>query len=174
MKALITVGCKTDHGGIIVLGDSSFIVEGKAVHLDGMTHFCPKCKVQSRAIASNQGFMTVGGKSIVAVGDTSTCGSKYLKISDLAVMSNEASSPKTVSSNTNSFVSEPKQKYGQRFLLRDELTKEPLASICYEVITQQGIIHGHTDAFGYTELITSEFEEEVEIKILVEESNHGE
>lgn len=39
MKALITVGCKTDHGGIIILGDSSFLVEGKAVHLDGMTHF---------------------------------------------------------------------------------------------------------------------------------------
>jgi uncharacterized Zn-binding protein involved in type VI secretion len=92
MKALITLGCKTDHGGIIVLGDSSFIVEGKAVHLDGMTHFCPKCKVQSRAIASNQGFMIVGGKSIVAVGDTSTCGSKYLKISDLAVMSNGSNS----------------------------------------------------------------------------------
>jgi uncharacterized Zn-binding protein involved in type VI secretion len=88
MKALITVGCKTDHGGIIVLGDSSFLVDGKAVHLDGMTHYCPKCKIQSRAIASNQGFMIVGGKSIVAVGDTSTCGSKYLKISDLAVMSN--------------------------------------------------------------------------------------
>ena len=99
MKALITVGCKTDHGGIIVLGDSSFLVEGKAVHLDGMTHFCPKCKVQSRAIASNQGFMVVGGKSIVAVGDTSSCGSKYLEISDLAVMSSGASSPKIVSNN---------------------------------------------------------------------------
>jgi len=30
MKALITVGCKTDHGGIIALGDPSFLVEGKA------------------------------------------------------------------------------------------------------------------------------------------------
>lgn len=91
MKALITVGCKTDHGGIIILGDSSFLVEGKAVHLDGMTHYCPLCKVQSRAIASNQGFMVVGGKSIVAVGDTTTCGSRYLKISDLAVISNGSS-----------------------------------------------------------------------------------
>ncbi|MEK7739156.1 MAG: PAAR domain-containing protein, partial [Pseudomonadota bacterium] len=69
MTAFITVECTTDHGGIIVSGDSSFVVEGKAVHLDGMAHYCPKCKVQSRAIASNQGFMTVGGKSIVAVGD---------------------------------------------------------------------------------------------------------
>ena len=39
MKALITVGCKTDHGGIIVLVDSSFLAEGKAVHLDCITHF---------------------------------------------------------------------------------------------------------------------------------------
>ncbi len=113
MKALITVGCKTDHGGIIILGDSSFTVEGKAVHLDGMTHFCPKCKVQSRAIASNQGFMTVGGKSIVAVGDTSSCGSRYLKLSDLAVLSNgsgSSSSKSSISSfqsvtQQNSFVS---------------------------------------------------------------------
>src|SRR5690606_16757933 len=88
MKALITVGCTTDHGGIIVLGDSSAVVEGKAVHHDEMTHFCPICKVQSRAIASNAGFMIVGGKNIVAVGDSSTCGSRYLKVSDLVVMSN--------------------------------------------------------------------------------------
>ena len=107
MKALITVGCKTDHGGIIILGDSSFLVEGKAVHLDGMTHYCPLCKVQSRAIASNQGFMIVGGKSIVAAGDTSTCGSRYLKISDLAVMSNGSGRFETSSKNTNNFISKP-------------------------------------------------------------------
>ena len=29
MKALITVGCKTDHGGIIVLGDSSFLTDSR-------------------------------------------------------------------------------------------------------------------------------------------------
>jgi uncharacterized Zn-binding protein involved in type VI secretion len=92
MKALITVGCMTDHGGIISTGDSSYLVEGKAVHLDGMTHFCPKCKVQARAIASNQGFMMVSDKSIVAVGDQATCGAKYLKISDLAVMSSGSGS----------------------------------------------------------------------------------
>lgn len=173
MKALITVGCKTDHGGIIVLGDSSFLVEGKAVHLDGMTHFCPKCKVQSRAIASNQGFMIVGGKSIVAVGDTSSCGSKYLKISDLAVMSSGASSPKIVSNNTNSFVAEPNFKYGQKFVLQDELTGEPLANVCYEIYMNGEIIHGRSDKEGFTELITSKTEAELEIKIILEEHEHG-
>ncbi|MDH1405886.1 PAAR domain-containing protein [Acinetobacter johnsonii] len=172
MKALITVGCKTDHGGIIVLGDSSFLVEGKAVHLDGMTHFCPKCKVQSRAIASNQGFMVVGGKSIVAVGDTSNCGSKYLKISDLAVMSSGASSPKIVSNNTNSFVAEPNFKYGQKFVLQDELTGEPLANVCYEIYMNGKIIHGRSDKEGFTKLITSKTEAELEIKIIIEGHEH--
>jgi len=113
MKALITVGCKTDHGGIIVLGDFSFLVDGKAVHLDGMTHFCPKCKIQSRAIASNQGFMTVSGKSIVAVGDSSSCGSKYLKASDLAVMSNGSGISKVntpTSSLTSNFIQNNEEK----------------------------------------------------------------
>ena len=174
MKALITVGCKTDHGGIIVLGDSSFLVEGKAIHLDGMTHFCPKCKVQSRAIASNQGFMVVGGKSIVAVGDTSSCGSKYLKISDLAVMSSGASSPKIVSNNTNSFVAEPNFKYGQKFVLQDELTGEPLANVCYEIYMNGETFHGKTDKEGFTHFITSETEEELEIRIILEDHEHGE
>ena len=119
-----------------------------------MTHFCPKCKVQSRAIASNQGFMVVGGKSIVAVGDTSSCGSKYLKISDLAVMSSGASSPKIVSNNTNSFVAEPNFKYGQKFVLQDELTGEPLANVCYEIYMNGETFHGKTDKEGFTHFIT--------------------
>ncbi|MCU4352784.1 PAAR domain-containing protein [Acinetobacter ursingii] len=174
MKALITVGCMTDHGGMIILGDFSFLVEGKAVHLDGMTHYCPRCKVQSRAIASNQGIMIVGGKSIVAVSDTSTCGSKYLKISDLAVMNNGISNSKIVSNNTNSFVSEPKPKYGQRFLLQDQITNEPLANVCYEIHQNGEIIHGTTDKDGYTKLITSNEIENIELRIISKEHSHDE
>lgn len=174
MKALITVGCKTDHGGIIILGDSSFLVEGKAIHVDGMTHFCPKCNVQSRAIASNQGFMVVGNKSIVAVGDTSTCGSKYLKISDIAVMSNGSERAKRTSNNTNNFIPSPELVYGKRFLLQDELTHEPLANICYEIFMNGEIIHGKTDNKGFTQLITSNTPDELELKIILEEHDHGE
>jgi uncharacterized Zn-binding protein involved in type VI secretion len=134
MQALITVGCMTDHGGIIVLGDSSFVVEGKAVHLEGMTHFCPKCKVQSRAIASNAGFMIVGGKSIVAVGDSSTCGSKYFKVSDLVVMSNGFGSERNSTSSliiANKLVEPQKEKliekiywsYGDKFIPLEEKSR---------------------------------------------------
>ncbi len=58
----------TDHGGQIIIGDHTFLVEGKAVHLDGMPHFCPKCKIEARAIASNKGFMLVGVKVLLLWG----------------------------------------------------------------------------------------------------------
>ena len=87
MQAFITKGCFTDHGGKIIQGDDSWLVDGKAAHLEGMTHYCPKCKVLSRAIASENGFMQVNGKNLIVAGDLSSCGSKYIKISDLAVRS---------------------------------------------------------------------------------------
>lgn len=175
MKAFITVGCKTDHGGIILLGDSSYIVEGKAVHLDGMTHYCPKCQIQSKAIGSNRGFITVNGKSIIVADDTSTCGAKFLKISDLVVMDNGAGlgiSKKSLNS-TNRFVVKSEAEYGQRFLLQDELTGEPLIKVCYEVHKKDGeIIHGTTDEAGLTKFIIGDKEEEIELKIILKEHDH--
>ena len=44
MQAFITKGCFTNHGGKIIEGDDSWLVDGKGVHLEGMGHFCPKCK----------------------------------------------------------------------------------------------------------------------------------
>ena len=33
MQAFITKGCFTDHGGKIIQGDDSWIIEGKGIHL---------------------------------------------------------------------------------------------------------------------------------------------
>ncbi len=168
MKALITVGCMTDHGGIIVLGDSSFLVEGKAVHLDGMTHYCPKCRVQSRAIAKNQGFMVVGNKSIVADGDTSSCGSKYMKISSLAVMTSGSgkgsSTPSSIIPLQNSLVeSDQKEIHKIQFKIVDEDTNEGISEMLYEIYSKDTgnlLIKGYTDKQGMTALYESEYSPE--------------
>ena len=164
MKALITVGCMTDHGGVIVLGDSSFLVEGKAVHLDGMTHYCPKCKVQSRAIASKQGFMVVGNKSIVADGDTSSCGSRYMKISSMAVMSNGSGSSSLIKPTTSlpssllesNLVDESEALHGIVYQLIDETSNKPIPNMYYKLVDESGnIIEGETDKYGNTQEITT-------------------
>ena len=59
MQAFITKGCFTNHGGKIIEGDDSWLVDGKGVHLEGMGHFCPKCKVVSKALATQRGFIQV-------------------------------------------------------------------------------------------------------------------
>ncbi|WP_228153612.1 PAAR domain-containing protein [Acinetobacter bereziniae] len=63
MQAFITRGCSTDHGGKIIEGEDSWLVEGRAVHLEGMTHYCPKCKILSKAIGTERGFILIQGKN---------------------------------------------------------------------------------------------------------------
>ena len=58
MQAFITKGCFTNHGGKIIEGDDSWLVDGKGVHLEGMGHFCPKCKVVSKALATQKRLYT--------------------------------------------------------------------------------------------------------------------
>jgi hypothetical protein len=74
----------------------------------------------------------------------------------------------------NSFVAEPNFKYGQKFVLQDELTGEPLANVCYEIYMNGETFHGKTDKEGFTHFITSETEEELEIRIILEDHEHGE
>ena len=100
MQAFITKGCFTNHGGKIIEGDDSWLVDGKGVHLEGMGHFCPKCKVVSKALATQRGFIQVNGRNPIVAGDTATCGAKYMKISDLAVRSGGSGSASSSNHST--------------------------------------------------------------------------
>ncbi|WP_254433809.1 PAAR domain-containing protein [Acinetobacter sp. Marseille-Q1618] len=173
MKPIGIDGSTTSHGGVVSATQSTSGTNGKAWLRAGDGFTCPKCNTWSVLIQSNS-FVNVHGKYVALVGDKFTCGATLEAMQSQSFVENNTNTSQINQINISNFLANPEHKYGQRFLLRDELTKEPLASICYEVITQQGVVHGHTDEFGYTELITSKFEEEVEIKILVEESNHGE
>ena len=162
MQAFITKGCFTDHGGKIIQGDDSWLVDGKAAHLEGMTHYCPKCKVLSRAIASENGFMQVNGKNLIVAGDLSSCGSKYIKISDLAVRSRGSG----LLSNLHNLVN--KLKFDERIQLIDKDDDEPLVNVPYYLknsktgeIAAQGI----TDHNGYSERFYTEKSEDIDIYI---------
>ena len=128
MQAFITKGCFTNHGGKIIEGDDSWLVDGKGVHLEGMGHFCPKCKVVSKALATQRGFIQVNGRNPIVAGDTATCGAKYMKISDLAVRgggSGSASSSNQVSNLKDAL------KFDERVQLVDRDDNEPLAHVPY-------------------------------------------
>lgn len=76
MPAYVTVGSTTSHGGQISQGDALVPMDGKAVHLVGMTHWCSKCKVMSVAQTGDPLFI-VNGKPAVPVGAVASCGAQY-------------------------------------------------------------------------------------------------
>lgn len=83
-KAFIGLGAKTTHGGIVVESEPSFIMKGIAVHLNGMTHYCPKCQSMVIAIASDSS-ITVNGRAVVIAGDKASCGATFLAMQHLTV-----------------------------------------------------------------------------------------
>lgn len=64
--------------------DSTFIINGVAVHLNGMKHVFPKCKTVVSAIASDQSTI-INGKAVVLAGDKATCGAIFLGNQSLVV-----------------------------------------------------------------------------------------
>lgn len=83
-KALVTIGAKTSHGGVVVEEEASFLVNGVAVHLHAMKHYCPKCQLVVMAIAADLSFQ-VHGRAVVLAGDKTTCGAIFLPMQSLVV-----------------------------------------------------------------------------------------
>lgn len=90
-KALVTIGSMTNHGGVVSECDKTFIINGIAVHLNGMKHFCPKCKTVVSAIASDQSTI-VNGRAVILAGDKTTCGATFLGNQNLVVSQPKSSS----------------------------------------------------------------------------------
>ena len=114
----------TTHGGRIEQCADFWQVDGRGIHLEGMTHYCPKCKVMSKALGSERGFIQINGKNPIVDGDLSTCGSRYMKISDLAIRERGSRSSHSramsISNSSeiknNSLVDEKTNKTGQTLI----------------------------------------------------------
>lgn len=163
----------TDHGGIIpsTLMNKRTIM-GKQVVRAGDGHFCPKCKVWSEVKASHD-HVIFDGKSVAYENDELTCGARILK-QQIHTVGNSRGIGFRNGFSSSDFLSSPNTiRYGKKFLIKDELTGEPLSNICYEIEKNGQMIHGKTDENGYTELIISTSPEEIQIHIIYEEHDHG-
>ena len=163
---IITEGATTDHGGIVVEGVGTFKIDGKKAHVDGMSHYCPKCKKTVTAIASNH-TKKINGKAFVLEGDKTTCGAKFIANQGMAFVGGGNSSiedPK----QTNQLLSNINENYnyGNKFQLIDQLTRKPLCNTGYKLICDGKITEGRTDQQGYTEFISSDTEADVQLFLI--------
>lgn len=169
MNALITLGCKTTHGGTVTEADNSFLVDSIAVHLEGMKHYCPLCKTTSTALSSGRGFMMVGTKTIIMANDKSTCGAAFIPNQSLVLRVSGSGSGGENTANLASALASMNitAKFSDNFLLVDEVTNEILANVPYRIHRQDGTIEdGMTDDQGLTKKVLSDDAEVIHIEIV--------
>ncbi|WHR57592.1 PAAR domain-containing protein [Acinetobacter haemolyticus] len=174
----IVIGCPTTGGGKVISGNSSFLIEGKAIACVGDKATCPKHQTVS-TIISGDPYMQVFGKAAARVNDSLSCGCKLLPQQNLVVQDNgggsssASSNSEAASSPVNQLLADTTKEFGQKFFIVDETTSEPLANVHYEIYKTGALFStGVTDEQGYTQFISGSENEEIELKILIEDKDH--
>ncbi|EJB8481543.1 MULTISPECIES: PAAR domain-containing protein [Gammaproteobacteria] len=167
MKPAIVIGNMTDHGGVVTTGDSAYLIDGKAAHVEGMTHFCPKCKVTVTALSSSP-LVVINGRAIIVAGDKASCGATFLPSQSLWVRDQGSSSGSGNSKTNDSFVQNTEKENSVIFQFKDPNTGKPLIDFPYELTLPSGEkIQGKTNNAGKTELaVTGAKPEQVKIETL--------
>ena len=172
MKPAIVVGNVTNHGGLIRDGESRWLVDGKAAHLGGMSHYCPKCKVISKAIPDPHS-LDIFGKLLIVAGNKSTCGAEFLSDQFLLVVGTTSSQyPSIQNTNNNSSFLSSVPYFDEQFHLTDS-NGSPLVEMFYSIKFESGeISHGTTDSNGYTKRYKTDNSEKLEIYLGHIENNN--
>lgn len=128
-----------------------------------MSHYCPKCKVISKAIPDPHS-LNIFGKLLIVAGNKSTCGSEYLPQQNLVVI--DVTSAKFPSSSTNNSNFLPAQPYfDEQFILKTD-EGDLLINTPYTIKMMDGSLKkGMTDSEGKTERVQTEKAEMLELYI---------
>ena len=165
MKAIITQGATTTHGGVVSEVFDKFSIDGKKIHLDGMTHYCPLCKTTVSAIGTDS-TKIVMGKKMVFEGDKTSCGATFIGNQTLA-FSTTGSKALGLDVISSLILNKESHEFAEQFILRDEVTNEIVSNKAYEVYKNGHLVlSGETDENGMTQLITGLENEEIQIRIL--------
>ena len=153
LKSAIVTGSTTTHGGVISVGCETFTVQGKAVHLEGMKHFCPTCKMEVVALAGKS-IIRAHGKRVIVDGDRASCGAVYIAMQNSLSIA-QSQKPIPVGQNGGASKSD-EQKYSGCYQLINEATNSIMKNVRYKITdaqTNEVILRGVTDDKGFTQRI---------------------
>lgn len=175
-------GSTTDHGGIVISTQSTSSQMGSLFLRAGDGFACPKCKIWSTLIKSND-HVVFDGKPVAYVGDKFTCGAT-LMLKQMHVVgdsggsnyrSSTVSSLQPVSSQQNLADNLVADSYNMIFILKDGQNK-PLTKMPYTYEVDGISALGMTDDKGCTTTIQTNGEKIINVYIGNNPSNpddHG-
>jgi uncharacterized Zn-binding protein involved in type VI secretion len=175
MSALIVVGDRTSHGGVVIRGSPMTDTHGKSIARVGDRVTCPqKGHGGTTVIVSGDPTLLIDGSAAARHGDKTACGatllsSQVVTTDDAGGGANNASPTKLVAAVATAAtaaaqaISKPSTstalRYDQHFLVKDEKTGKPLPNIPYKLTLETGReIKGITDQNGCTEKIGADSE----------------
>lgn len=140
----------TDHGGTVMATQQQAVVNGIAFLRAGDGFVCPKCKVWSTLVISNQNIIMFG-KPVAFAGDKFTCGATLMPSQSLVGGDKEQSS----ASQSLDKQSQQDSSYDEHFILHDQATGEAITGFAYGIETALGVHHDKVCDNGKTKKITS-------------------
>lgn len=150
----------TDHGGIVMATQQQVVANGMAFLRAGDGFVCPKCRVWSTLVISNQNIIMFG-KPVAFAGDKFTCGATLMPNQSL-VGGDKGQSSCDVSTTSNNKNVVPEQ-YDHQFLLKDRYG-HPLTNTSYTMKSPSGdLIHSETDNSGKTRRYKTNSAQNIEI-----------
>jgi uncharacterized Zn-binding protein involved in type VI secretion len=175
MAALIVVGDRTSHGGVVIQGSPMTDTHGKSIARVGDRVTCPqKGHGGTTVIISGDPTLLIDGSAAARHGDKTACGATLLSSQVVttddagggasnALPTNQAAAVALAATAASQAMSKPSAStalgYDQHFLVKDEKTGKPLPNVPYKLTLETGReIKGTTDQNGLTEKIGADSE----------------
>lgn len=166
-RPIITVGCRTSHGGTVISGTLFSDIDGKAIARLGDSVSCPKC-LGNIIICTGDMTMIVDGAPVARDGDRVSCGAILIADQVHAFVDNRPQSQSAVSSSSaqdtdnnlmtsasNSVGAAKDHPFDLQFQIKGETSGNPMANMPYRITLENGKeFTGITDADGLTQRVT--------------------
>ncbi len=154
----------TDHDGYpptaIITGSGDVFIDGLPAARVGdalAPHAKPKHPLHPRQIASGSSTVLVNNKPLAITGGEVNCGGVVMGSGSVIVgdIATPTSSPANIT-----------DLFDEAFVLRNEVTGEPMAEVEYRIVRADGKIeYGKTDVQGHTHIVSASEEETISIEI---------
>lgn len=161
-RPFIVEGDKTSHGGTVLEGSAFSTTNGRRIARLGDKVYCPRCK-KTTSIIEGDPTIIVDGAPVALDGYKTSCGavliaSQQPTYKDMS-NGNAGNSDDAFASLFSPYVAENdnlRMKFNEKFQLIDEIANQPMASVDYAVIRENGDMeHGTTDENGHTHMLSS-------------------